>query len=291
MSRAERGPFGSALFSSVTSRVAARTVRALRRASAHPRVLPLTALLLRARTVRSPFAFAAREALGRRGLFFYRLRCGGLTVGIRHGTGDVVTLGEIFHEHDYRPGEEVEHALNGVSRILDLGANIGLFGAFAACRWPQAEILAFEPDPANAAVHERTIAANGLQGRWKLIRAAAGARDGHAAFAAGHAALSRLSDGSDGEETIEVPVKDVLPRLGETDLLKMDIEGGEWPILEDPRFRESPPRALVLEFHPRLSPGPDPRVAVEALLEAAGMRVKPIWHRDDGHGMLWAWRS
>jgi FkbM family methyltransferase len=266
-------------------------VQALRRLAARPRLLPLTALLLRARTVRPSLAFAAREGVGRKGLFTYRLRQNGLRVAIRHGTGDVVTLGEIFHEPHYRPTAEIEQILTAVTHIVDLGANIGLFGAFAAARWPEAEILAFEPDPANAVVHERTIAMNGLQERWRLIRAAATARDGRAAFVAGEVALSHLADTGEDGQTIEVTAQDVVPHLAQVDLLKMDIEGGEWAILGDQRFRRSPPRALVLEYHPRFCPGADPRLAVEASLGEAGMQVQSIWHRDDGHGMLWAWRT
>jgi FkbM family methyltransferase len=273
------------------SRLRASAVQVLRWLFGRPAILPLTAVVLRARTVRPSLAFLARERLGRRGLFVYRVRHNGLRVLIRHGTGDVVTLGEIFHEYCYRPIHEVEHVLARVARIVDLGANVGLFGVYAAACWPEAEILAFEPDPANAAVHERTIAVNELEERWRLIRAAAAARDGRAAFVAGGIALSHLANAGDDEPTIEVPVQDVLPRLKHADLLKMDIEGGEWAILGDPRFREAPPRALVLEYHPHLCPGPDPRGAAESALEAAGLCVQSLWHRDDGHGMLWAWRD
>jgi hypothetical protein len=205
-----------------------RTVKALRELGARPRLLPLTALVLRASTVRPASVFSARECRGRRGLGVYRLRENDLRVAIRHGTPDVVTLGEVFHDHHYRPTPEIEPHLTEVSRIVDLGANIGLFGVFAAARWPEAEILAFEPDPANAAVHERTIAVNGLGERWRLIRAAAGARDGQAAFVAGEIALSHLAQ--DGE-------------------------------------------------------------TAELALRTAGLRVRSLWHRDDGHGMLWAWRD
>ena len=237
------------------------------------------------------FAFLAREGLRREGIFVYRLRLNGLRVAIRHRTGDVVTLGEVFHEHDYRPPPEMEHVLSSVERIVDLGANVGLFGAFAIARWPHAEIVAFEPDPANAAVHERTIAANRMQDRWRLVRAAAAAHDGTAAFVFGQVALSHLAEGDAEGQTIDVPVHDVMAELSRADLLKMDIEGGEWAILGDPRFCEAPPRALVLEYHPWLCPGPDARAAAESALRAAGLSMQSIWHRDDGHGMLWAWRS
>ncbi|MFI5008938.1 MAG: FkbM family methyltransferase [Solirubrobacterales bacterium] len=273
------------------SRLRASAVNALRWLFGRPALLPFTATVLRARTVRPTAAFVARECMGRGGLFVYRVRYNGLRAAIRHNTGDVVTLGEVFYTNYYQPIREVEHALARVENIVDLGANVGLFGVFAATRWPEAEILAFEPDPANAAVHERTIALNELEERWKLIRAAAGAREDRVAFVAGGIALSHLPDVGEDEPTIEVPLEDVLPRLAGADLLKMDIEGGEWAILGDPRFRAAPPRALVLEYHPHLCPGPNARGAAESALEAAGLCVQSLWHRDDGHGMLWAWRD
>lgn len=279
----------------------ARFVGALRMLGAHPRALPLTALLLRARTVRPSVAFCIHELMGARSVQTYRLRKNGLQVRIRHRTGDVVTLGEVFHECDYVPPAEVERALGSVRRVLDLGANIGLFGAYAATRWQHALIEAFEPDPENASLHEQTIALNGLQDRWRVSRAAAGASNGHAEFVSGGVALSHLAAEDDasstsaerleGERRIEVELRDVLPLLAHTDLLKMDIEGGEWAILCDPRFRAAPPRAIVLEYHPRFCPSADPAAAVDAALANAGLHVQSIWRRADGHGMLWAWRK
>ncbi len=277
-------------------------VESLRRFAGRPRIEPLTALLLRARLVRPAPLFVLREALRRPVTRVYRLRGSGLKVVIRHRTGDVVTLGEVFHEPDYRPPAEVQAALGGVDRVLDLGANVGLFGAFAAARWPGARITAFEPDPANAEVHERVIHLNGLESRWALVRAAAGNYDGRAAFHPGGVALSHLADGgqdSSGERdgtapagrTIEVPVVDVMAQIADADVVKIDIEGGEWMLLEDPRFAGSPPGALVFEYHPRFCPGGDPRERAESLLAAAGLSARAIWHRSDGHGMLWAWRS
>jgi FkbM family methyltransferase len=269
----------------------ANFVEFLRRLGARRRLLPLLALFLGAPTVRPTVAFALRERLGRKGLFLYRLRESDLRVAIRHGTGDLVILGEVFNRHYYQPIGEVEHVLAQAGTIVDLGANIGLFGAFAATRWPDAEIVGFEPDPGNAAVHERTIAANGLGQRWQLVRAAAGNQDGRTSFVSGLDASSHTADATDHGQTIEVPVLDVLSRIARADLVKMDIEGGEWAILGDPRFREAPPRALVLEYHSRLCPGSDPRAEAEASLHGAGMRVQAISHHGDGQGMLWAWRT
>jgi FkbM family methyltransferase len=279
------------------STLLANWIAALRRLGARPGLHPLFFAYLGAPTVRLRTVFAVREVLGRTGVlrkpvFLYRLRENGLRVAIRHGSGDALILGEVFNRRYsvYQPTDEVEQALGQVRSIVDLGGNVGLFGLFAAAHWPQAQIVAFEPDPDNVAVHERTIAANGLTERWQLIKTAASNRNGRASFMAGLARDSHIVDATDSEQTIEVPVSDVLARIAQADLLKMDIEGGEWAILGDARFREAPPRAVVLEYHRHLCPGTDPRAEAESALRAAGLRVQSIAEGGD-IGMFWAWRT
>jgi FkbM family methyltransferase len=266
-------------------------VNTLRRLGAHPRLAPLHAVCLSAPTVSPSLSFAARELLHRPGLRFYRLRENGRTVAIRHAAGAPVIVAEVFKKHDYEPSRELEDVLGQPGSILDLGGNIGLFGLYAAVRWPNAQIVAFEPDPDNAAIQKMTIDANGWADRWQLIEAAASNRDGKTSFVAGLNAVSHIADATTTETTIEVSMLDVLPTIAEADLLKMDIEGGEWEILGDPRFHEAPPSAIVMEYHPEGCPTSQPRLEAEHALTAAGLQVRSSIERDDGHGMLWAWRQ
>lgn len=263
----------------------------LRRIGAQAWLEPATALVLRASTVRGSAGFVAREVLRRRQARAYELRRNGFTAVIRHATPDVVTLGEVFHRPDYAIPAQVARLLGPVERplrVLDLGANIGLFGLFVLGERPQATVHAFEPDAANAAVLRWTIELNRLSGRWLAVEAAAGAYAGEVAFDGGRYALSRI--GGKGDTRVEMV--DVLPAVAEADLLKMDIEGGEWAIVGDPRFQAAPPRSVVLEYHPHMAPeGTSPRVAMESRLRECGYELQPIFHRADGHGMLWGWRS
>jgi len=57
-------------------------------------------------------------------------------------------------------------------------------------------------------------------------------------FVAGLEALSHVVNGGAGEPAreITVPMRDVLPEICSADLVKLDIEGGEWDILLDPRL-------------------------------------------------------
>jgi len=108
-------------------------------------------------------------------------------VALRHAAHDDATLAEVFYRHDYHPSEEVAEAIGQPRTLVDLGANIGLFGAFATRFWPGSTIVGYEADPENVEVHERTIAANRLGDRWRVVCAAAGARDGQVELAAGRA--------------------------------------------------------------------------------------------------------
>ena len=70
------------------------------------------------------------------------------------------TLDEIFRHGHYEPPHPVVSVLREAPQpleIVDLGANVGLFGAFALGRFRDARIVGFEPDEANAEVHERSI--------------------------------------------------------------------------------------------------------------------------------------
>jgi FkbM family methyltransferase len=259
------------------------TVRAITDLRPVARVI---AALTRGTLFREWARFVACELAGVQRTDRYRLREGGIVVWMRHNTPDLDVLSEVFLDADYEPPVE----LGGLApaRILDLGANVGLFGAWALARWPGAAVEAYEPDPANAAVHRRTVAANpGL--RWVLHEAAAAAAPGELRFAAGGFATSGQVD--DGANGLAVRAVDVLPAMAGADLVKIDIEGGEWALLTDPRLRDAA-RVLVLEYHPRLAPEPDARACALALLQRAGYATHERFHDEhNGHGMLWAWRG
>lgn len=265
-------------------------MNAVRRLLSRPPLVVPIALGLRAHQVQPSLGFALRELARVHDTRHYRLRASGMRVALRHASADAVTLGEVFHDLDYEPVDEVEPLLRDPRVILDLGANIGLFGAFAASRWPRSRIIGYEPDPDNAAVHRATLALTGLGNRWSLVEAAAGAEAGTLSFLPGRASLSRAA-GTGEPGTITVPVEDVLERVSAADLVKMDIEGGEWAIIGDPRFQDRPPRVLVLEYHPHLAPSLPARDAAEGALRAAGMSVRHFKPGPAGHGMLWAWRA
>jgi FkbM family methyltransferase len=245
--------------------------------------LPLAELLVEAE------AFAARERAGERVIGRYRLRASGSPLLLRHRTPDVGVFGEVFAEGLYEPPAEVAARLRAPV-VLDAGANIGLFGLFARDRLGAGRVTSFEPDRFNLLLARRTVAANAADGGWELVEAAVARGDGELPFASGEFACSRIEGEAPGATDV-VPAVDLLALLPGADLLKLDIEGGEWPILADPRLAEAGPPAVVLEYHPFDAPGADARAAAHDALARAGYATREVVHRpDDGVGMLWAWR-
>lgn len=218
----------------------------------------------------------------------HTLRESGRRVFLRRGTPDVFTLYETHAAGSYEPPAPAAAALAALGRpprVLDLGANIGLFALAALARWPGATVTSFEPDPGNLAILRRNADAN-VDADWEVVPAAASTADGALRFMTGHFAVSRAGAGD-----ALVAARDVMPFVARCDLLKIDIEGGEWPILADPRFRACSAAVVVMEFHAWGSPPGDPGAAARGALEAAGFTVGPIRDEEPGSGTLWAWRA
>ncbi len=274
------------------------------------RVTSLRQRLRRARflsgTVRERGRFLAREALPRRTVSTYRLRDAGTRVSIRHhehgptaGSGDAWTLYEVFRSADYRFPDPVVAALAPRAaelRLVDIGGNLGFFTLATLGRYPGARVTAFEPDPENAGLLRSNLRDNRVDDRAEVIEACAHTRDGTLTFAGGHGSMSHAA--FDGEDGTVLPAVDVLPYLREADLVKLDIEGGEWELLSDPRFPQISAAAIALEYHSVACPGENARAEATDLLREAGYEIHhprpdlfppsgPFW----GASVLWAYRA
>jgi FkbM family methyltransferase len=244
-----------------------------------------------ARLVDTPARFAARELARRRDLRDYGLRGSDVRFAVRHNSEDLFTLSEMWHLRVYEPPEPVAAVLRAVGRpprIVDLGANIGLFGAQALARYPGSSLVAYEPDAASARIHRRCIELNDAAGRWRLVEACAAPADGTVEFAFGQGTGSHVAAPGAGRPTVEVPARDVFPDLARADLAKIDVEGAEWELLADPRFGAPP--VVVVEYHAFLCPEPDSHAAAERRLRHAGYEVAWVYRGADGQGMLWGFR-
>ncbi len=241
--------------------------------------------------VRKPLAFVWAQMFGPE-LTLVETRRTGINVYLRRRSGDLVMFHQIIGRDSYEPTPEVASALErdgGVSRIADLGSNIGLFTVSVLGRYPTAQVIALEADPANAAIFEKTIAANSWEGQVDLRAVAAMAEAGRIELAGGDFYRSHVID-ADENSTTSVEAVDALPLMAGCDLVKIDIEGSEWPILADPRFGGLEARAMAMEWHRFGCPAPDPKAAADRYLTDAGFTLEHDFV-DEDCGTFWAWKA
>jgi FkbM family methyltransferase len=177
--------------------------------------------------------------------------------------------------------------LRGVHRVVDLGGNVGYSVLYWAARFPEARIEVWEPHPAHCRVLEYHLALNSLHERVQVVNAAAGAA-GRSGLLSDERSASRLGAGPGG---LRVEIRDFFAANAgrPIDVLKMDIEGGEWELLTDPRFLELRIRALALEWH-LPAPVADPKAYCLDRLRALGL--SPCLQEDYvDSGLLRATRS
>jgi FkbM family methyltransferase len=251
------------------------------------------------RHVRESSAFVRREARKAPETITYRLRSTGAPVRIRHDRNDAWTLYELFGLRAYEIPPAVHDVLATVEHpnVLDLGGNIGLFAQFVFGEIPGARVTSVEADPDNAEVLHAVRNASDRDAAWRIIEAAAGNASGRAAFRADASPQSRLVDSlSNDEAVVEVDVIDALPLLEAADFAKVDIEGGEWALLADPRLLTTRARVLALEYHEHMCPTANAADAAVTLVERAGFTIVDGPRSDPRHcgpdvGMLWAIRD
>ena len=176
---------------------------------------------------------------------------------------------EIFARQNYRFISDRADPL-----IIDCGANIGMATLFFKWLYPQARITAFEPDPVTFKALERNVSENNLQ-NVAVHNAALANEEMQLPFhvpETGSLMMSAVA-GRAGGRTITVPAKRLSSFItGDVDLLKLDVEGMEGPILQELaetgklRFV----REAFIEVHHNLDGAPATLGCVLQILENAG---------------------
>ena len=174
--------------------------------------------------------------------------------------------------------------------IVDVGANVGFAVVWFARRFPRSRLLAFEPHPAHLASLYRTVVLNELAARTAIVGAAAGARDGEA-FLLEQNDESRVV-AAPTTNSMPIRVRDFFAELGnvKVGLLKLDIEGGEYELLSDPRFAQLLPDNIVLEWH-ATEAVPNGKSWCSRRLGELGYRVVDGALQYERAGVMWAFRE
>lgn len=178
----------------------------------------------------------------------------GFTLSFRNAEEFDLIYEEIFGGQPY--DFVADHA---APLILDAGAHVGLATLFFKRRYPQARIVAFEPNPATFALLERNVRQNDLDGV-ELVQAAVAATNGHIPFyisretelpwSWGDAATHTAWYSEETTAVIRVPAVTLSSFLRQpVDLLKLDVEGLELVVLGEAASRLPAAKHLVIEVH------------------------------------------
>lgn len=136
--------------------------------------------------------------------------------------------------------------------ILDCGANVGVSVIYFKRLYPQARIIAFEPDPKVYGCLNENLKNNNISGVELVNKAVWNSNDG----------VSFGSEGADGGSVYfegnkialpSVRLKEILAVENKIDLLKMDIEGAEVDVLKDCGSELKKVKYLFVEYHSWLS--------------------------------------
>lgn len=162
---------------------------------------------------------------------------------------DIAVLAQLYINNEYAHISDKNPKF-----ILDLGAHYGDTALYFHCCFPEAKIIAVEPEPEN---FERLKRHAEHIPNISCVHAAVGAEDGQIELNVLPNSLSHSVYGREGgSTTVTVPllsVESLLKKFGinKADIIKFDIEGAE-----DQLFNSSNPRVLsdyyIGEIHPDL---------------------------------------
>jgi FkbM family methyltransferase len=186
-----------------------------------------------------------------------------------HDTAYEVFVNNFYRPDGIAPGDQM---LN----IVDLGANVGYATMYFAHLFPKSHLYCFEPHPTSFAELVANLRRNHLLDRATLYKAAASNVMG-SAFLTDDAVCSTIVS-SDGDRRFRVTQLDLFECLRDVnvDILKVDIEGGEYAILGDDRFRQLLPSSVMMEWHSDQEHG-DGKLWCVRRLESLGYQVTIRW--------------
>ncbi len=160
----------------------------------------------------------------------------------REGNEFLHAVKEVFLEEPYKL------TLQHQPYIIDCGANIGLSILYLKQQYPEAEILAFEPDNTNFEILKENIETYKLK-KVELRKEAVWCENGQLHFHNSGSMSSKVVE-TGLVDTVTVNafrLRDALIR--QVDFLKLDIEGAEYRVLTDSKDRLDLVKNLFIEYH------------------------------------------
>ncbi len=182
----------------------------------------------------------------------------GLSVDLRLNDSDVSVLEKVWINREYSLPFDITPEF-----IVDAGANTGLSALYFAYLFPEAQIIALEPEPANFELLVANCAGCPRiypvhAALWKnsaSVRIDSPGGDSWA-FRVTEASGCEVENAHENVAAVTIPQLLALHARDRIDLLKLDIEGAEREIFT-PECREWLPKVgvIVIELHDRYLPG------------------------------------
>jgi FkbM family methyltransferase len=208
-------------------------------------------------------AFALRHVSNLLGRPLHAATVDGCPVQLRRGSTDAAVFRQIFRKGDwdftrFPQAQRVWNAYHAIVRagerpvIIDAGANVGAASLWFAGRFPQASIVAVEPDPDNARMCRLNTRRTG---NVTVIEAAIGSRAGAASLQnpLGTAVAVQTLRSSAGGVAVRT-VAD-LAQGGRLFIVKIDIEGFESDLFSANTDWLDDVAMVMVETHDWLLPG------------------------------------
>ena len=176
--------------------------------------------------------FIYLELLGKTGIATITIPQQPEKIYLRKGTSDIGVFTAIFAFNEFAVDIEVPE--NGV--IIDCGANIGISAVYFAKRYPQATVIALEPNQANFELCQKNthdlknvICLKTAIWTHSCELSLQNPQDEDWAFRYNDQKDNEITESAKGEKVAAVSVSDLIEKydLKRIDIMKVDIEGAE----------------------------------------------------------------
>jgi FkbM family methyltransferase len=173
-------------------------------------------------------------------------------VQVRPSTSDLSVFNQIFLHREYRCLDDLEDP----RLVVDCGANVGYSAAYFLSKFPNAFVIAVEPDPGNFTELNRNLAP--YETRYTALHSAIWShatkmvlREGY--MGAGREWARQVREATDVEENalvaLDIPSILALSKFDRISILKVDIEGAETELFAGSTDWLTKVDNLVIELH------------------------------------------